>query len=448
MDAWRDTTNGDIYISNFGHLWKDSEGDIYVSAWGDGLHVIHRKGSVTLYTSATGQVYHHAPDHRLPYTTTGWRDSNGQFYPVSVDPMLPFSSITKSWKDADGQLYVICSGDVLRIPEDGRGPIHGYLRSDVIDVSDAPIRVIGWKGDVPPGSVLSLQTRTGTSEACWIEEFEGASPIQVSASKPEIGDIRIEEGKLVIERVPGNIRLFLETGQPKGYFPVGSIVRVRMRGIGTGDGYHFVFLSVNLHDDRGGRAKDGEWQELILMTLHQPFHRLTFKPTQCERFEIDYISIEMPEGWTEWVEATNPEGSVIPHLDADHPYLQWRALFSTENSSALPTLQEVRLDSMTGMEYSTALPGAIALEQNYPNPFNVQTMIPYQLQTASRVRLEIFDVLGQRVRTLVSGQRSAGAHRVRWDGRDREGKQVSSGVYLYTLQVASYQKLRKMLMVR
>ena len=448
LNAWEDTSNGDVYISDSKHLWKDSEGDIYISDYSDGLHVIHPEGSVTLYTSATGQVYHHTPDYRLPYTTTGWRDSKGQFYPVSVDPVLPFSWVAKSWKDADGQLYVICSGDVLRIPRDGRGPIHGYLRSDVIDVSSTPIRVIGWKGRTPPGSALSLQTRTGTSQACWIEDFEGESPIQVSASKPEIGDIRIEEGKLVIERVPGNIRLFLETGQPKGYFPTGSIVRVRMRGIGIEKGYHFAHLSANMYDYCGGGAEDGEWRELMLMTLHQPFNRLTFEPIECERFEVDYISIERPEGWTEWVEAPDPYGSLIPDLDGAHPHVQWRALFSAENSNALPILDEVRLDSVTGVEHSPALPRAISLEQNYPNPFNARTVIPYQLPTGSRVRLEIFDVLGRKVRTLASGQRPGGEHRVAWDGTRGDGRAVASGVYLYRLETGESVQARKALLLR
>jgi len=468
LHAWRDTTNGDVYISETRHLWKDSEGDIYVSAV-DGLHVIHPGGSLTRYTSATGQVLFFHPDYRLTYTTTGWRDSQGQFYPVSVVPVLPFGWVSKSWKDADGQLYVICSGDVVKIPRDGRGPIHGYLRSDVIDVSDTRVRVIGWKGHTPPGSILSLQTRTGSSEACWIKDFEGSSftkgersrplgtsevcwiedcegdsPIQVSASKPEIGDIRVEEGKLVIERVPGNIRLFLETGQPKGYFPAGAIVRAKVRGIGTEGGYHYASLQANWYDYGTGRVKDGEWQLLMFMTLHQPFHRLTFQPNKCERFEIDYISIEMPEGWSEWAEAPDPYGSLIPDLDEAHPYLQWRAVFSTNDVNAILMLDEVILAS----DYGAFLPKAIRLDPNYPNPFNVRTTISYRLSEEMSVKLEILNILGQRVSTLVEGRERAGHHQVVWDGKMEDGRAVGSGVYLYSVRAGDFSAARRMVLLR
>jgi hypothetical protein len=73
------------------------------------------------------------------------------------------------------------------------------------------------------------------------------------------------------------------------------------------------------------------------------------------------------------------------------------------------------------------------LVTNYPNPFNPATTITYVLPEAAQVNLIVYDVLGQRVRTLVSAQMPAGQHNVRWDGRTETGVPAASGIYLYRL---------------
>ena len=79
--------------------------------------------------------------------------------------------------------------------------------------------------------------------------------------------------------------------------------------------------------------------------------------------------------------------------------------------------------------------GPARLHANVPNPFNPTTSIAYQLPRAARVRLDIFDATGARVRTLLDQPRAAGQHREAWTGTDDEGKAVSSGVYFYRLAV-------------
>ena len=93
------------------------------------------------------------------------------------------------------------------------------------------------------------------------------------------------------------------------------------------------------------------------------------------------------------------------------------------------------------------LPRAVALGPNYPNPFNPSTLIPYQLATPSPVRLEVFNVLGQRVATLVDGQQGAGSYVARWDGTDAAGRATASGVYFYRLTVAGAHQTGKMVLV-
>ena len=93
------------------------------------------------------------------------------------------------------------------------------------------------------------------------------------------------------------------------------------------------------------------------------------------------------------------------------------------------------------------LPSEVALGQNYPNPFNPSTLIPYQLSAPSPVRLEVFNVLGQRVATLVDGQQGAGAYVARWDGTDAAGRAAASGVYFYRLTVGHAHWTGKMVLL-
>ena len=95
----------------------------------------------------------------------------------------------------------------------------------------------------------------------------------------------------------------------------------------------------------------------------------------------------------------------------------------------------------------TALPTDFALGQNYPNPFNPSTIIPYQLPSAGHVRLDVFNVLGQRLATLVDAERSAGTHTAQWDGTDAAGRAVGAGVYIYRLSSGGMTESRRMVLV-
>lgn len=93
-------------------------------------------------------------------------------------------------------------------------------------------------------------------------------------------------------------------------------------------------------------------------------------------------------------------------------------------------------------------PAALTLAQNFPNPFNPATQIRFHLAAPGRVSLVVFDLLGQRVRTLVSGERPAGDAWVQWDGRDEAGAPVASGTYLYQLRSGEQVLQRKLVLLR
>lgn len=94
------------------------------------------------------------------------------------------------------------------------------------------------------------------------------------------------------------------------------------------------------------------------------------------------------------------------------------------------------------------VPHANSLSQNYPNPFNPQTAIAFTLKERGAVSLKIYDVAGALVRELVNDTRVAGAHNVKWDGRDESGKQVASGVYFYKLVAGHFTSTKKMVLLK
>ncbi|MCK4856596.1 MAG: T9SS type A sorting domain-containing protein, partial [candidate division Zixibacteria bacterium] len=85
---------------------------------------------------------------------------------------------------------------------------------------------------------------------------------------------------------------------------------------------------------------------------------------------------------------------------------------------------------------------------NYPNPFNPSTVIEFALPRTRQVELSVFNLLGQRVTTLVDEELSPGAYRVTWDGRDLYGNEAASGVYFYRLRTEDWVETRKMTLLK
>jgi hypothetical protein len=96
--------------------------------------------------------------------------------------------------------------------------------------------------------------------------------------------------------------------------------------------------------------------------------------------------------------------------------------------------------SLMGEDYT--LSGA------YPNPFNNTTTIHFSLKEDAQVKLTVYDMMGQEVTTLVSGNRNAGTHSVIWNGMNRSGVPVSSGTYYYRIETDNFTQVKKMTLVK
>jgi len=99
-------------------------------------------------------------------------------------------------------------------------------------------------------------------------------------------------------------------------------------------------------------------------------------------------------------------------------------------------------------EISTTVPEQFNLQQNYPNPFNSETAISYQIPISSHVTIEVFNFMGQKLRTLVNEESNAGTYHAIWNGLDNHGQPVSSGIYFYEMRAGNFTAMKKMLLVR
>ena len=107
-------------------------------------------------------------------------------------------------------------------------------------------------------------------------------------------------------------------------------------------------------------------------------------------------------------------------------------------------LGQFQLHQATGVSEENSAVKKFKLFQNYPNPFNTNTTIYYSLNYGGYVRLDIFNILGQKIRTLLDNSQQPGAHSILWDGKNKNGNICQSGTYFYRIQFGDYYEIKKM----
>jgi len=147
----------------------------------------------------------------------------------------------------------------------------------------------------------------------------------------------------------------------------------------------------------------------------------------------------------------------VRHLGADHQVIFFCfPLYFIQEDQATELLHQALAD--LGVSCPTDvkeeeldqknIPISFSLKQNYPNPFNPQTIIEYQLPKNCEVEIAVYNILGQKVRTLVKEFQKTGQHRVEWDSKDEKGEDVSSGIYFYRIKTPEFSQAKKMVVLR
>ncbi len=105
-------------------------------------------------------------------------------------------------------------------------------------------------------------------------------------------------------------------------------------------------------------------------------------------------------------------------------------------------------DHYTSVEDDTIAKPTAALHKNYPNPFNPETVIEFDIRREGWTELLVYNILGQKVRTLINEHLPAGEHQIVWNGKDDNNRKVSSGVYLYKLKTEEVKQVRRMILIK
>ncbi len=207
-----------------------------------------------------------------------------------------------------------------------------------------------------------------------------------------------------------------------------------------------TFIYMTGHLDGTGEG-GGLWQvNSMIRSYCATNDKVLFDFADIESYDPDgnyYINEDDTCGWCHtWCETHScPTCDICPHSHCFNCYQKGKGIWwmLARLTGWTPVLD-------VGDDEFEALPETIRLEQNYPNPFNPGTTIDYSLGARSEVTIIVYNLLGEKVRILEAGHKSAGTYTTRWDGTDLNGKPVASGVYFYLLQTDTYSETRKMVL--
>jgi hypothetical protein len=217
-------------------------------------------------------------------------------------------------------------------------------------------------------------------------------------------------------------------------------------------GTHFIWVTAS---DGVKSVQSPAWQTLVTAielatfeAMAEPYKGVTVSWSTTQ--ELNNMGFDVLRG----VNSNGPFQKINPDLipareDGRYVYVDTLAAPGERYYYTLEDVSKNGLRTKHGpIAVTWNLPDNFSLEQNYPNPFNPTTRIRFQLPRAEKVKLLIYNLMGQQIRTLVDGKLNAGYYELTWDGCDDLGQRVGSGVYYYRLSAPVFHGTKKMLLVK
>jgi len=202
------------------------------------------------------------------------------------------------------------------------------------------------------------------------------------------------------------------------------------------------------HIDDSKNGNDAEWYPGMPTSSH---YQIALEQADG-LYDLENYS-DLGDGGDIWPGTTSADTFNAVTTPNSNSYSSGGSYVAVENiSSAASTMYaDLKVAFVSGTEdnnQNTVLPTSIDLHQNYPNPFNPTTNISFSSTVGGRAVMDVYNIAGSRVRTLLDGQVSSGTTTVVWDGKNDAGTEVASGVYLYKLSLEGKEQVKKMILVR
>jgi len=181
------------------------------------------------------------------------------------------------------------------------------------------------------------------------------------------------------------------------------------------------------------KNKITQFDAFILSNPHEIINQDSPNCTLQNSYWIAQIG-NFPSGWktgdTLCVEFTNNAGNIVDSI---------QIILSSESSDKA---------ECTSKSHSNNIPEYFDMKQNHPNPFNQETLIQYEIPTSSEIKVNIYNIKGQKIRVLINKEVTAGYHSIRWDGTDNQNNRLGSGIYFINMKTEKFSKTIKVLLVR
>lgn len=147
------------------------------------------------------------------------------------------------------------------------------------------------------------------------------------------------------------------------------------------------------------------------------------------------------------------ESNLVIYRDTQDGYVALKSTVDRENKTVTASASQLGkyqlfYNASIKSDIANTIPTQFSLHQNYPNPFNPSTTIRFDLPAKSKISIAVYNILGQRVRTLTNREFNAGSYTVTWDGKNEYGRIAASGIYIYQITTDKFTQARKMLFLK